>query len=281
MMVNNGESEGLVEEAGHGFLGHLTPAIVPHCPYQDRDQFLDDFKHAENTISKDNEWLLVTGVGRTIFEAHFLETEIPPFSRWAAYDQELEVLLIRMTKHPAHESASRTFNTILMDAIDPMGLKYSLAQIGGATHFGAGGGKEADEAWRPKHVFRDRSPTWPSVVLEVSYSETKPKLQSGVRFWHRESQGDVKVILTMHISKTSPQITIEKWEENADGHFGRTQKIVITRNSGGIRFSGAPLVIAFHKLFLRQPTIPKEQNVVLNQNKLEILAGAIWDEQQF
>jgi hypothetical protein len=109
-----------------------------------------------------------------------------------------------------------------MDAIDPMGLKYSLAQIGGATHFGAGGGKEADEAWRPRYVSGGRSPTWPSVVLEVAYSETKPKMQSGVRFWHRESQGDVKVILTMHINKTSPQITIEKWEENADGHFGRT-----------------------------------------------------------
>lgn len=56
----------------------LTPAIVPHCLYQDRDQFLDDFKHAENTIGKDNEWLLVAGVGRTIFETHFLETEHHP-----------------------------------------------------------------------------------------------------------------------------------------------------------------------------------------------------------
>jgi hypothetical protein len=52
MMVNNGDSEGLVEEAGRGFLGHLTPAVVPHCPYQGRDQFLDDFKHAEIPLAR-------------------------------------------------------------------------------------------------------------------------------------------------------------------------------------------------------------------------------------
>ncbi|KAL4761713.1 uncharacterized protein BDW70DRAFT_149768 [Aspergillus foveolatus] len=251
----------LTVEAGRGFLGYLTPAVIPHCNYRGRDQFLDDYKQGETTIGKENEWLLVT--------------ETSPFSRWAAYDRELEVLLIRMTKHLAHESASRTFNTILLDAIDPMGLKYSLVQIGSSTHFGAGGAKEADEAWTPEHVPRDRSHTWPSVVLEVAYSETPAQLQSGVRLRHRESQGDVK---------STPQITIEKWEEmekSTNGRFQRTQKTVIMRNFGGIRFTGAPLVIAFHKIFLRPPNNPKEQDVVLNHNQLEFLAETIWDQQQF
>ncbi|KAL4771175.1 hypothetical protein BDW60DRAFT_208426 [Aspergillus nidulans var. acristatus] len=170
-MAETGNEVKYPNSPNHGFLGYLTPAVVPHCHCRGRDQSLDDYKEAETTIGKESGSLLVTGVGRTAFKTHFLETETSPFSRWAAYDRELEVLLIRMTKHPAHESASRTFNTILLDAIDPMGLEYFLVQIGSSTRFGAGGAKEADEAWTPKHVPRDRSHTWPSVVLEVAYSE--------------------------------------------------------------------------------------------------------------
>lgn len=80
-----------------------------------------------------------------------------------------------------------------------MGLKYSLVQIGSSTLFGAGGVKEADEAWMPKHVPHDWSYTWPSLVLDVANSETPAQLRSSIQFWHQEFQVDVKVILTVHV----------------------------------------------------------------------------------
>lgn len=63
MMVNaDPDCLTVIVEASRSFLGYLTPAVIPHCHYRGRDQFLDDYKHAEITIDKENEWLLVTGV---------------------------------------------------------------------------------------------------------------------------------------------------------------------------------------------------------------------------
>ncbi|KAL4783509.1 hypothetical protein BJX76DRAFT_368368 [Aspergillus varians] len=281
MTGNHEDSEYILRDSRRGFLGQLTPAIIPHYPYRGREQFRDDFRHAVDTLGDQIEWFIVTGVDKKTFTTQFLELESSPFSRWCAYDSELELLLVRMTKHPAHETASRTFNTILYNAIEHMGMKWSLAQVGSATHRAAIGGKEADEAWKPVRTPRGQSRAWPSAVLEVAYSETKRKLQSDVRYWHRASQGDVKVILTIQINRNLPQVTIEQWEVNANNKRERTQSVVISSRGRTIRVLGGPLIIDFSKLFLREPTIPREQDIVIEGERLRFLARQVWDVQNF
>ncbi|KAL4987765.1 hypothetical protein BDW68DRAFT_187747 [Aspergillus falconensis] len=207
--------------------------MIPHIPYNGKEQFPNKFKRTKDTIGRWNEWLLITGINRTIFETDFREPESSPFSRWAAYDAELALLLVRIAQPPAHEAGIFRFSTILLEALEPMGTKSSLSQIGGSTHFADMGGKEADNAFKPFNLPRGRSHVWPSVVLEVAYSERRAELQ-------------------------------------------RERKVVITRHSFGVRFSGAPLIIAFSKPFIRQSAVPWEQDVVLDQDKLRTLAQAIW-----
>lgn len=64
---------------------------------------------------------------------------------------------------------------------------------------GSRGKKQANGEWVPCKHPHGRSDDRPSVVLEISFSETQSKLMSDVRFWLHESDGDVKIVLTLNI----------------------------------------------------------------------------------
>lgn len=190
-----------------------------------------------------------------------------------------------MTKSPAHETASMTFHSIFMEAVEPTGLKRSLKEIGSATHFASLGAKEPDQAWRPQRLPSNRSRDWPSVVMEIAYSETESKLGCDVRFWMRASGGDVKVVLTLCINRQQPKIRIEKWvgsNNNNNNRHHLDQSITISNaDSNRIILSNAPLTIDFEDLFLRPASIHRERNIEVDTEKLQYLATEIWDEQGF
>ncbi|KAL2821301.1 hypothetical protein BDW59DRAFT_150351 [Aspergillus cavernicola] len=270
------------DPAGRGFLGDLSPSILPHYVYHGREQFLKDFRHAVETTSSSTEWFIVQGVDQKTYTSIFLPAEHGPFSRGASYDTELERLLVKMPLSRPHGIASETLNLILYKALMPMGMDRSLGAIGSATHHAAMGGKEADKAWIPSRTPRGRSQDWPSAVLEVAYSESKAKLQSDIRYWLHASDGEVKVVLTLAINPHSPSITIENWGMNNQRHLGQLrQTIQISKTGNNLTITGAPLIIEFERLFLRTPVEPRERNILIDKGELEYLAQQIWSMQQF
>ncbi|KAL2869394.1 uncharacterized protein BJX67DRAFT_379412 [Aspergillus lucknowensis] len=202
MTTNHADIQGITADHGRGFLGNLTPDIVPHYPYRGREEFQNDLKHAFDTFHRDCEWFIVSGITQHIFESEFKEQERAHF--------------------PA--------GWMIMNALQPMGLEWAIDMIGSATKFADIGGKEADAAWRPRRRPLGRSRVWPSVVLQVAFFDTKAKLQSDVRYWYRASNGDVKVILTLHIDRHTPLITVEQWETGDNSKLQRTQSIEIYRH---------------------------------------------------
>ncbi|KAL4962317.1 uncharacterized protein BDV14DRAFT_191697 [Aspergillus stella-maris] len=252
----------IVNDPCRGFLGHLTPSIIKHYPYRGRQQFLIDFQHAVDTNSYTSEWLMVSGVNSEVFDAKFLECQSTPFSAWCAFDSELELLLIRVVNSAPHEVASETFHEILLEVLIPAGMNRKLIKLGSTAHFAVIGGKQADKAWRPLHKPRDRTDNWPSVVLDVAYSETAKKLQGDIRYWLRASGGDVKIALALKIDRRKPMITIEKWDISGNGRKHLEQHIVISRKAGNIIING-------------------EQEIELNEDRLGYLASQIWNVQTF
>lgn len=292
MTVNN-DPESIVNEPGRGFLGHLASCIQRY-PYRGRQQFLVDFeaerhRHRTNTSGHVSEWFLLTGVDNHIFRSEFIDPvdQNTPWTSWDSYDAHLQLLLVRMTKSPAHGTASMTFHNIFLEAVEPTGLKRSLKEIGSATHFASLSAKEPDQAWRPHRLPFNRSRDWPSVVVEVAYSETESKLGSSVRFWMRASGGDAKVVLTLRINRQQPKIRIEKWVSSSSSNNNRQrhrldQSVTISKaDSNRIILSNAPLTVEFEDLFLRPASIPRERNIELDAEKLQYLATEIWDEQGF
>lgn len=288
-MTINTDLESIVNEPGHGFLRHLAPSIQRY-PHRGRGQFLIDFeteqqRYRADTTGHVSEWFLLEGVDNQTFANEFLEPidQNTPWTSWTSYDAHFQLLLVKMTKSLAHQTASMAFDHILLEAIESTGMKRSLKTIGGATHFAALGAKEPDQAWRPHRLPQERKRDWPSVVLEVACSESQQKLGSDVRFWMRASGGDVKIVLTLRVDRRQPRITVERWErnDNNDRHY-LGQSITIYKGANNhLRLSNGPLIIDFEKLFLRPPTIPRERNIEVDEEKLQHLAEEIWDEQGF
>jgi hypothetical protein len=137
---------------------------------------LNVFNHVFRTINDTIEWFLVIGVDGKTFNAEFPEAEEAPFSRWCAYDRTPKLFLVNIVKSKAHETAAGPFEIVFHEARIAVGMERSLEPIGAATHFATIGAKEPDRTWQPTRRREDRSDEWPTVVLEVVYSEAQSKL---------------------------------------------------------------------------------------------------------
>jgi hypothetical protein len=87
-------------------------------------------------------------------------------------------------------------------------------------------------------------------------------------------------VLAVAISRRAPTITIEKWQNDANGDAGLQQTIVISKNqttSTTITITGAPLLLEFDKLFERQPATPTERDIEIGNDPLEWWAEVIWE----
>ena len=280
-----------------GFLGALAACpTIPKHPYKEKAEL---WHRQQINPTKANEykseWTLLTGIHNQTFTRDFLtenhdqeeeEADQQKCLNWSSFDANLNLLLIRMPALLPHESAAHVFNEIFLDAVQPTGLEYSLQLLGSTTFCGPNGAKQAGFSYSPRWL-PPRSRDWPSVVIEVSCSESglenEAKLGTDVLFWlgavsrgEEEEEEEVKVVLTLRVDREMPAITIEKWEVDWNGRIQRTQQVIIQK--GGI--SGGPLVVEFEKLFLRAGDGPQERDIEMDSVKLEILGKMIWRIQE-
>lgn len=104
---------------------------------------------------------------------------------------------------------------------------------------------------------------------------------SDARFWLRQSNGDVQMVITIKIGRSSPNIVLESWER-VDDRVQRQQVVTIKkRENNHVYIDGQPLMISFDKLFLRPLSIPKETDISLDDAILETIANNVWEEQGF
>jgi hypothetical protein len=271
-----------------GFLADIASPIKRY-PFEGRQQFLDTWKaewhrqqNAPTGTSDASEWILFTNVDKRTFTQDFLDPPEPwTETSWSSFDASQDLLLVKMPNAPPHEVAAATFNNLFLDAIEPTGLKYALRNLKSAAFHGSSGSKEAGFSWAPKRTPPGHSRDWPTVILEVAYSETKSKLMSDIRFWLHQSKGDVKVVVTLQINRQTPKITVETWELQSDRPHRMQQLIVSKAKNQEVMVRNDPLVIQFASLFLRPASIPKETDINVDAEKLQLLATDIWGEQRF
>ncbi|KAJ5714140.1 uncharacterized protein N7483_011321 [Penicillium malachiteum] len=128
---------------------------------------------------------------------------------------------------------------------------------------------------------------WPILVVEIKLSEPISHLMEDIIFWVDESDGDVKVMITVSISR-GYKIKIQRWNlhrrpNRADPIPFPTGKIEITRspNKKSPHKITENLTISFEDLYLR-PKKPKstECDLTFARESLEQMAEQIWITQE-
>jgi hypothetical protein len=279
------EMERIVNAPGRSFLGHLAPSIIPHYPYRDPEQFLQDFEREYNPSEQADHWFVLTGVTQRVFDEHFSEPESGPFSRGRAFDPHLQRLLIVMPESRVHADAATAFLKMVDRATRAVGMEYGLDEPGSGSFESATMGiKQPDMAWQPMRIDPSRDNHWPSMVLEVALSESQAKLQSDIRWWFLAPPPDgiVNIVLTLRINQNKEEIVVDKWEKStANDRAHLEQRVVVSRiqRAGNVTINGAPLIIGFEKIFLRPPLTPEEVDLQLDDWKLQFIAERIWRRQ--
>lgn len=248
-------------------------------PFEGIDQFWRIWNTQSNN-TQEGYSVLFTNVNEDTFTREFLNSEDKIITRsWNSYDNTNQLLLVKMPITAAHERASRCFDWKLVLAANSMGVAEELHNNGAATAIGDGGGKQPDSQYLPSPLGRRKK--WPTVVLEVAVSDTPTKLMSDIKWWLRQGDGAVEVVITIRADHEEPKVTLEKWGRNSDGQPQRHSSVTVYRHFDQPKVDNGPLVIEFDKLFGRSPDAPKEKDIILGDEELKSIAEDIWDGQGF
>ncbi|PGH23019.1 hypothetical protein AJ80_02934 [Polytolypa hystricis UAMH7299] len=153
--------------------------------------------------------------------------------------------------------------------------------------------KSADYSWAPAYEPGSMRRVWPTVTLEVGYSEMRPKLEQDIAWWINRSGGQVRHGFIIDINRGSHNIYISSWElaRPYDTRSGRVStrangslppprrlqrvKLVPGRNGQPPVVEGGDLRLPFRNLALRDPG-PNEGDFIFTRDILWDIAEPVW-----
>jgi len=263
--------------------------IIHYSRLQAFSQALQELKTALDDGKTTNQFLIVKGVDEKIMNL------IEEYGYKEVRYEWHEVLQLLIVKVPtgAHEAASQEFGALVIAAVTLMGLNQLERRVLGATKFHAPSGaprKEPDWSMKTK-IVRPNPQDFPTIVLEVGFSETLAKLRCDARLWFSISSNTIQIVILIAIKVAAREIIFEKWTVGAVPANRRTtrhtpaqlpqaeQAITISEtapNTYAITAGMAPLTLEFDKLFLRQP-VGQEHDIDFTQAELFNIAQAVFD----
>ena len=125
---------------------------------------------------------------------------------------DLEVLIVKVPTK-VHETAAATFGSEIDFTARTMGLPQIERQLLGAGKCTAPGGTPSKEPdWSMVNANVRPSPDdFPTIVIEVGFSETLQKLRNDARLWFSMSSNDVQIVILIAVRAANNQIIFEKW----------------------------------------------------------------------
>ncbi|KAG0639780.1 hypothetical protein HOY80DRAFT_885822, partial [Tuber brumale] len=130
---------------------------------------------------------------------------------------------------------------------------------------------------------------WPTLVIECGVSQSQDDLRRDAKWWLKNQEGLVNIVLLFSISSGNQKIRIGKWELLSSGN---QQGMGTPSNSDGVTMIQTPtdqidisypvsasssLTVEFAKVFLQDP-LPDtlEADTILTTEDLEEWARVFW-----
>jgi hypothetical protein len=205
-----------------------------------------------------------------------------------SYERNSGTLVVKILGKP-HEAANRSFAGLLTNKAIQMGLFESLQPYGGSTIDLDISFKEGDSAWAPSPP--PQGNPWPSVVLEVGYSESQARLVNDAKLWLEAPGSQVRTVITMKINRQPRRIVMQRWEmvqvARRVTRAAPTGQIIAARKIQEVRISLQPnntttvsgtFTLPFQNVFLRpqNPANVLEQDFTFTQQDLRAIANLVW-----
>ncbi|OJD17419.1 hypothetical protein AJ78_02491 [Emergomyces pasteurianus Ep9510] len=261
--------------------------FLNHLPPQTREYKYSGFQHLEGVVSEEyRRFIDENGSPLVIF------TDFPPrelksheerFPGRLDYSPPLKILLLTMPSLP-HEEAAEAFGYRLAFKADEMGVLKSLSLRGATRTKTPDREKQADRSWAPRDLPPGRSTKWPTVAVEVAFSESCERVKRDVAWWLQESAGEVLVAISIDIKRQSGNIYVNSYEpgrmptrNHPNPEPKHVQEIAMSRGKDGQppSLTGGNLIIPFHKLMLRHPRHGESDFIFTREDLLEV-ADAVW-----
>ncbi|KOS40777.1 hypothetical protein ACN38_g8372 [Penicillium nordicum] len=196
------------------------------------------------------------------------------------FNPQTNTLIAKMITQE-HEQVTDALNDEIKTALDPMGLRLATFSYREVNNDLNGISKQPDWGLGPRHP-PPGTGRRPTVVAEITISQTRTRLQRDIDLWLDTSRGNAGIAIAIKTNRTWPLITIDKYEwDHANRQAQISQHIEIRESDtcGKVRVSGAPLTIPFDRLFLRPPQPPREGDLIIGREEIEQLAKLVWEAQ--
>ncbi|KAJ5533888.1 hypothetical protein N7527_000142 [Penicillium freii] len=282
------QSQGVVSEEGaNPFLEHL-PSDTPVYRY-DRQCAIESLLPPYSV--EDRFIVLKSFPLETLAER---EEQLP---QRCEYSPPLQILIITMPGQP-HEEAATSFEAMISTLAEEMKVWRRVAGCGATRIDTPDRSKQADRSWKPARQGRK----FPTVVLQVGFSETTAKLEKDIAWWINESKGEVRMGVTVDIKRRSGCIEIKSWTPAFEpslhrDHVTASGRHVVKRHTNDLplpqiaqrvlfkrgRDSSVPtiegegLTIPFNTLLLDEPGEGERDFVLTAEMLLHQLAERVWD----
>ncbi|CAI7674019.1 unnamed protein product [Penicillium manginii] len=209
-------------------------------------------------------YLKFTNVSKSVSDTHISK------GCRSFFDEVSRALMITVTGAP-HQSAASVFGTRFLIAQQLAGLDDKLiTTVGSARVEGFQSSKEPDGTWEPINPGRVPS-HWPSVVLEVAFSESAKKLCDDAEWWLTHSNGQAHEPIQQTIQSRRIIQTNMRQEIIMSRPLGETEMPIVCVPNEPLRISCRDL--------LRRDAIPPEKDPNISVVLLERIARDTWRKQ--
>ncbi|KAL1952828.1 hypothetical protein VTO42DRAFT_4117 [Malbranchea cinnamomea] len=261
------------------FLEHLPPDTheyryfgIPSLLDAQRKE-CDRFLH-----SNSSSFVIINDITAYELDAH--EEEIPGRIDFSPC---LQLLVLKMVSLP-HEEAAAVFDGLVRDKAKQMMIHRILSIRRTTRTKTPSRQKQADCSYAPRQLPPGRSTQWPTVAVEVAFSEIYEKVKKDIAWWLNSSEGKVLRAISIDIKRPSGNIYITLWkrgtatERYPNPNPEAIQEIQIHRGKDGKppTLTGGELKLTFQQMMLRDPGQGEADFVFTREELLDDLAKAVW-----